>query len=98
MIGFDTINLASDLRLQEWYINGYVNGVWTAATIFIPFIALVVLSLKIFLGLRKVRMNLNRHKRLEVKYEANEAAGKQTGMCSIQVKVTDENGVGKSNS
>ena len=78
------------------YIIGYVNWTWTIATTIIPFIVLVVLSTKIFQGLRKVRMNLDRHKRLEVKAEAAEKKAKsKTPTCAIQVKITDENGVGK---
>jgi len=60
----------TDLRMERKYIIGYVHWTWTIATVIVPFILLVFLSVKIFLGLRKVRKNLNRHKRLQIKAEA----------------------------
>ena len=60
----------TDLRMERNYIIGYVHWTWTITTVILPFILLVFLSVKIFLGLRKVRKNLNRHKRLQIKAEA----------------------------
>ena len=60
----------TDLRMERKYIIGYVHWTWTITTVIVPFILLVFLSVKIFLGLRKVRKNLNRHKRLQIKAEA----------------------------
>ena len=56
--------------MERNYIIGYVHWTWTITTVIVPFILLVFLSVKIFLGLRKVRKNLNRHKRLQIKAEA----------------------------
>ena len=56
--------------MERNYIIGYVHWTWTITTVILPFILLVFLSVKIFLGLRKVRKNLNRHKRLQIKAEA----------------------------
>ena len=60
----------TDLRMTRSYIIGYVHWTWTITTVIIPFILLVFLSGSIIRGLRKVRKNLNRHKRLQIKAEA----------------------------
>ena len=89
--------IPTDLRLNKYYIIGYVNWVWTLTTVLIPFFALLFLTISIFTGLRRVRKNLNRHKRLEgraARVVANVRKGTEPS-CTIQVRVTNENGVGK---
>jgi hypothetical protein len=49
------------LRLNRVYIIAYVNWVWTITTVVLPFATLVILSLRIYFGLRRVNMNLNRY-------------------------------------
>ena len=88
--------IPTELRLNKVYIIGYINWTWTAATVLIPFGILLYLSTRIFNGLRQVKKNLNRHKRLETKAVAA-IHGKKETTCTIQVKVTNENGIGKWN-
>ena len=87
----------TDLRLNRYYIVGYVNWAWTLTTVLIPFFMLLFLTVSIFSGLRKVKKNLNRHKRLETRARRVVANVKKNSepSCTIQVKVTNENGVGK---
>eukprot|EP00095_Tigriopus_kingsejongensis_P006395 maker-scaffold117_size339417-snap-gene-2.23 protein:Tk06395 transcript:maker-scaffold117_size339417-snap-gene-2.23-mRNA-1 annotation:"uroporphyrinogen decarboxylase" len=54
----------TDLRLDRTYIIVYVNWVWCISTGILPFVALLILNYKIFVGLKKVQRNLNRHQRL----------------------------------
>ena len=83
--------------LYRYYIVGYVNWAWTLTTVLIPLFMLLFLTISIFSALRKVRKNLNRHKRLETRARRVVANIKKTSepSCTIQVKVTNENGVGK---
>ena len=73
------------------YIIGYVHWTWTITTVIIPFVLLVFLSTQIFLGLKKVKKNLNRHKRLQIKAEAK-ATTTSNGK-SLKVNVNGENEV-----
>ena len=80
----------TDLRMTRSYIIGYVHWTWTITTVIIPFILLVFLSGSIIWGLRKVRKNLNRHKRLQIKAEA------KATKADIKVSENGENEVLKS--
>ena len=85
------------MRLNRGYIIGYIHWAWTGVTVYIPLLLLVILNIRIFKGLRKVKRNLNRHKRLEARAKASEVKNKKSQVeCTIQVKVTNENGNGKS--
>ena len=79
----------TDLRMNRNYIIGYVHWTWTITTVIIPFVLLVFLSTQIFLGLKKVKKNLNRHKRLQIKAEAKAAT--TTNGKSVKVTVNGEN-------
>ena len=87
----------TDMRLNETYIIAYVNWIWTGVTVYIPFCLLLFLSTRIFKGLWKVKRNLNRHRRLEVRagVTTKKSGASQEPNCTIQVKVTNENGIGK---
>ena len=50
------------LRLSRTYIIAYVNWTWTVSTGIVPFVALLLLNVAIFKGLRNVQRNLGRHK------------------------------------
>ena len=50
------------LRLNRTYIIAYVNWTWTVSTGIVPFVALLLLNVAIFRGLRNVQRNLGRHK------------------------------------
>ena len=94
--------IPTNLRLNKYYIIGYVNWTWTLTTVLIPFFVLLFFTISIFAGLRKVKRNLNRHKRLETRAKlkrvvlTNVDKNKEPS-CTIEVKVTNENGVGKYN-
>ncbi len=60
VVGSQTDLMPTDLRLNRVYIITYVNWVWTVATVILPFTVLVILSLRIFYGLKRVKRNLNR--------------------------------------
>ena len=64
----------TELRLDKTFIIAYVNWIWCVSTGIMPFIALLLLNCKIFLGLKKVQKNLNRHQRLAKREEELEAA------------------------
>ena len=59
----------TELRYNHAYIIGYVQCFYMITTMILPLVILIVLSLRIYQGLIKVRKNLNRHKRLVDKAE-----------------------------
>ena len=55
----------------------------------LPLVILIVLSLRIYQGLIKVRKNLNRHKRLVDKAENNERNETIAGECGNNIKMNN---------
>lgn len=60
----------TEIRLNKAYIIGYTHWTWTGVTVLIPFFRLLFLSMKIFIGLKKLP---NWQKRLDQSFGQTEA-------------------------
>ena len=75
----------TQLRLDKTYIIAYVNWTWTITTGIIPFVALLLLNVRIFSGLKKVQKNLGRHQERNQIWHPQKQILKLFFLCSIEL-------------